>query len=288
MIVAFLTDRLGNQLFQYAAAKALAVRNNTIVKIDKRYYDDYAPAGFAYELDSFCVPQQFLGREEVKKYTWESDSILYRTIRKIYPKRTYFEKSFEYDKQFEYLTGTVYLRGFWQSYKYFAAIEDIIRQEFRFKTIVDHENDAFAKDILTSESVCLSIRRGDHVTNPKIGNTFGSCGPSYYKQGLNILEQGGKKLKLFIFSDDIEWCRKNLDFSHPMVFVQHNFSDSRYDYYLQLMSLCKHFIIPVSTFPWWGAWLSTYAEKTVISPKIWFNDPKINTQDLCPPDWIRI
>lgn len=288
MIVSLITDRLGNQLFQYAAAKALAIRNNTILKIDKRYYEQYAPKGFFYELDAFCIPQQFAAKEEVKEYTWESDSLFYRALRKVYPKYSYFERSFEYDNNFKKLGNKVYLRGFWQSYKYFEDIEDIIRQEFSFKEVIDIEKDVLAKDILSTDSVCISIRRGDHVTSPQIGKTFGQCNKDYYDNALEIIEQKKKKLKLFVFSDDIEWCRGNLRFKHPTIFVKHNFKNSRYDYYLQLMSMCKHFIIPVSTFPWWGAWLSTNKDKIVVAPKRWLNNPNINTNDLCPPNWIRI
>lgn len=288
MIVSCITDRMGNQLFQYAAAKALAVRNKEVVKIDRRYYSHNIPTGFSYELDAFCIPQYFVTDEEIARYTWPNDSLWYRAIRKVYPKYCYFEKSFEYDKGFNTLGSKVYLRGFWQSYKYFEDIKDLIRNEFSFKEQVNTCDDHFAKQINESESVCISIRRGDHITNPKIARIFGKCDKVYYDNALRIIEQKHKNLTLFVFSDDIDWCSENLKFKHPIVFVKHSFDTPRYDYYLQLMSMCRHFVIPVSTFPWWGAWLSTNKDKIVIAPKTWFNDPAINTQDLCPPDWIRI
>jgi hypothetical protein len=54
------------------------------------------------------------------------------------------------------------------------------------------------------------------------------------------------------------------------------------------MSACKHNIIANSSFSWWGAWLNPNPDKIVIAPKKWLNDPKIDTRDVTPKEWIRI
>lgn len=295
MIVAALRDRLGNQMFQYAAAKGLAAKQNTMVKIDKRYYDHHAPKNFFYSLDIFHLPQNFLSNREIREYTGLSNSLFHKGLRKLYkrhqldnPNYIYDERFFQYDNEINSLVDKVYLRGYWQSNKYFSHIENDIKEDFKFKFPIQIEQDVFAKQIIDSNSVCLSIRRGEHIWNPIINKKYGQCDIKYYLKGLEIIGAKETNLNLFIFSDDIDWCSQNIKFDYPTVFVKHQFDKPRFDYYLQLMTLCKHFIIPVSTFPWWGAWLSDNKNKIVIAPKIWFTDSFINTDDLFPESWIRI
>lgn len=54
------------------------------------------------------------------------------------------------------------------------------------------------------------------------------------------------------------------------------------------MSKCKHNIIANSSFSWWGAWLNKNHEKIVISPKEWFADDVVSSQDIIPEKWIKI
>jgi hypothetical protein len=295
MIISAISDRLGNQMFQYAAAKGLAIKQNTDLKIDKRYYDQNAPEGYFYGLGAFHIPQLFASNSEIREYTGLSNSIIHKAIRKVYNKHQlnndnyiYDERFFHYDEDLNKLGDKVYLRGYWQSYKYFSGIKDVIRTEFGFKFPIDVKQDAFAQQILQSNAVCISIRRGDHLWHPVTSKKYGHCNIEYYNKGLEIINAHENNLTLFIFSDDIEWCMQNIKFDYLTVFVKHQFTSPRFDYYLQLITLCKHFIIPVSTFPWWGAWLSNNENKIVIAPKVWFTDPAINTDDLFPDNWIRI
>lgn len=295
MIVAGIKDRLGNQMFQYAAARGLAVTQNTVLKIDKRYYDHNAPEGYFYGLDAFNIAQNFVTNSEIREYTGLSNSLLHKGLRKIFknhqlsnPNYIYDERFFHYDDEINNQGDKVYLRGYWQSYKYFTHIETELRKDFGFKFPINVEQDNFAKQILNSNAVCLSIRRGDHLWHPVTSKKFGYCDIDYYNKGLEIISSKQNNLELFIFSDDIDWCSQNVKFDYPTVFVKHNFTEPRFDYYLQLIALCRHFIIPVSTFPWWGAWMSTNQDKMVIVPRTWFYDEMINTNDLCPPNWLRI
>ncbi len=295
MIISEISDRLGNQMFQYAAARGLAAKHNVALKMDKRYYNHNAPEGYFYGLDAFNLTPDFANNNEIREYTGLSNLLVHKAIRKIYKKHQlgnrnyiYNERFFHYDDELSRQGSNVYMRGYWQSYKYFSHIEDEIRRDFGFRYPIDTATDTFATQILQSNAVCLSIRRGDHLWHPVTSKKFGHCDANYYDEGLKIISAREKDIKLFIFSDDIDWCAQNLKFDYPTVFVKHNFDNPRFDYYLQLIKLCNHFIIPVSTFPLWGAWLSTNPGKIVIAPKVWFTDATVNTNDLFPDNWIRI
>ena len=103
----------------------------------------------------------------------------------------------------------------------------------------------------------------------------------YYKNALDII--GGYE-NLYVFSDDINWCKTNLKFKN-MVFVEGN--DDVED--LWLMSLCDHNIIANSSFSWWGAWLNINPNKKVISPKRWFGEQtNLSSDDIIPVSWTKI
>ena len=64
-------------------------------------------------------------------------------------------------------------------------------------------------------------------------------------------------LSVYVFSNDLEWGRENMDFGNNLVhYVTGNNEDHGYEDMI-LMWECEHHIIANSTFSWWGAYLST-------------------------------
>jgi hypothetical protein len=103
---------------------------------------------------------------------------------------------------------------------------------------------------------------------------------SYYEKSVSII--GEDKLYV-IFSDDINWCKENLNFIKNKIFVTDNL-----DYQdMYLMSMCKNNIIANSSFSWWGAWLNKNTNKKVVYPYIWFNFGPDASQIGCE-NWIKI
>jgi hypothetical protein len=129
--------------------------------------------------------------------------------------------------------------------------------------------------------------KGAYGWNQAIHTDFhGVMGNDYIMRAVDIIESKIENPTYFIFSDDVEWCKENIHLKN-MKIVDHSYAGEKFNYYLQLMISCKHFIIPNSSFAWWSAWLNTNSDKIVIAPKNWFN-VDIDTSDLIPDNWIRI
>lgn len=149
---------------------------------------------------------------------------------------------------------------------------------------LDPYNLELAKLITAKESVSLHIRRGDYLTaeNSIFQNI---CTPTYYKNAVSYMNSNVVNPYYFIFSNDIEWCKNNLNLDN-ITFVDWNIGVNSYKD-MQLMSLCKHNIIANSSFSWWGAWLNNNPNKVVCVPKRWYNN-KATVYGECPDSWVRI
>jgi hypothetical protein len=197
------------------------------------------------------------------------------------------ERSFSFDSSVLKAPSCCYLQGYWQTPRYFATIESFIRQDIVVEEPLTGPNLETAENIRHTEAVSLHVRRGDYVDNLETHQYHGVCGPEYYENAQRVLLEHLGKIELFVFSDDPDWVERNLRFLAPATLVRHNPPERDYED-LRLLSLCRHHIIANSTFSWWGAWLSSHAEKRVIAPKRWFSSAKHSTADLIPPDWTQL
>jgi hypothetical protein len=291
MIIVRLKGGLGNQLFQYAFARNLAHIQNAALKLD--ISDFGADSERQYALAPFNIQENFATPEEIKKLIDPNLTALGKWLYNLFhnhPKRTksYIRaKSPHFDPKFLKLPDNVYLDGYFQSEKYFINIANIIRDEFRVKNELAGKNKAIAEMMQNIQSVNICVRRGDYVTDPKANQTHGVCSLDYYYHCIKQISLKVKSPHFFVFSDDIDWCRNNLKINFPVVFVDHNSFDKAYES-LRLMSFCKHHIIANSTFPWWGAWLASYRDKTIFAPKKWFARDDIKTDGIIPDSWIKV
>lgn len=294
MIITELNGGLGNQMFQYAVARRLAIMNRTDLKLDISTFDTYKLR--AYELTHFNIDAEFAEYNNIAAF--KENSRFKKAFFKLKNRFIAFElinvhekhfgESFLFDKEILNLSDNVYLQGYWQSEKYFKDIETIIRNDFTLKEKLNNKSCEVAELISKSRmSVSIHIRRGDYVSNPITNSMHGTCSLDYYQECVKELAEKFSDLQLFVFSDDPEWVKVNLHFKYPTVFVNHNGAERAYED-MHLMSLCKHNIIANSSFSWWGAWLNNYLDKIVFAPKQWFKQKERNTDDLIPENWIRI
>ena len=291
MVIVHLVGGLGNQMFQYAAGRALAHRNRTQLKLDVSAFEQDPLR--SYRLHCLNVVASIATTDEVVRLTKRGRGLWKRILRRIERylptcKRSVFaDRSDRFDPDILRVRGSVYLAGYWQSEKYFKDIEPIIRQDFTIRDAPDPENQKLAHTIANTNSVSLHVRRGDYVSNPRILHKFGVCSLDYYRSAVARIAEEVDDLHFFIFSDDIRWARDHLRWQYPMTFVAHNGVDKDYED-LRLMSLCRHHVTANSTFSWWGAWLCANPAKIVIAPKRWFKEPGRDTRDLIPDWWHRI
>ncbi len=176
------------------------------------------------------------------------------------------------------------LDGFFQNESYFKDYRSDILNKFKFKKELTGINKDLANKIQTDNSVSLHIRRGDYLTDAK--NDVLSN--HYYLEAINYIVNKIEDPHFYIFSDDIEWVKKNFKITQKHTYIDNNQNSGFYD--IQLMNLCKHHIIANSTFSWWAAWLNGNDKKIVIAPKIWLTDKNAfeDTKNIIPREWMRV
>lgn len=301
MVIARVGGGVGNQMFQYAAGLSLSLRQGSELRLDplelfdpmpragaaKRYYilGDYFTGNFS------LIPAAGFFKAMPVPY-------LPAVIGKAYPNYIssvrgyeYFleKESYVFDPAVMEARGNVYLDGGWLSEKYFKDRETEVRRAFAFKRALSPAAAEMAKRILSTKAVALHVRRGDRVWGVIPSRLHVVAPQSYYDRAIELIAgKVGKDVTIFVFSDEVEWCRNNLTIVPEHVFVSEGHAPFRDDEDLHLMSLCSHFIIPNSTFSWWGAWLSAHKEKVVVAPKDMFHNNAFRDADAFPSSWVRV
>lgn len=278
MIIAQLSGGLGNQMFQYASARSLAEQNSTYVMLDLSWFSqefDVATTPRKYELSCFAMD------ETVQKF---EKSILQAL--KLSFVKTYTESHFHYDPAFTKLPKNTNVKGYFQSEKYFAGIRDILLRDFSWINQPRGKNKELLKQITSDKSsVSVHVRRGDYVSNENAAKFHGLTRMEYYKDAVKQIAKHVKNPNLYVFSDESDWCKRNLKFKQPTIYISHNTNGSED---MRLMKACKHNIIANSSFSWWGAWLNKNPDKIVIAPKQWFSHSESNTKDVIPESWQKL
>lgn len=290
MIKLILSGGLGNQMFEYAAGRALSMRYDTDLFVDLYLLQKKTKATIrSYELSVFNIEapisQSILNKIAIKVFgAIRSKTIGHSFLDKFGIFRD--EKTQYYDKRFELLSKNTTLFGYFQNENYFKGISEQLKVDFTFRSPLSGENDKIRYKIEQMTSVSIHIRRGDYINN---NSNLPVLDLSYYKKAIEYITSQIDNPYFFIFSDGIEWVKKNLDLSK----LNHEFIDwnTNEDSYrdMQLMSLCKHNIIANSSFSWWAAWLNNNPSKLVVAPQKWYKgDTGIYPDGFLPKEWITL
>jgi hypothetical protein len=279
VITARLHGRLGNQMFQYAAAAGLAARHGVPVALDMRGAElrgEGIPTR-VFDLD-LAQPTALppLKQQAPLRYAlWRALGTAPRFRR---------EQGLGYNDAIKGWGDGSYLHGYWQSERYFAHIEPQIRAAFTFPALSNSQNAEMADRISADTAISLHVRRGDYLT-------FAAhvlCDQAYYEAALaRVLDGLQGTPTVYVFSDDPQWAKDNLPLPCNKVVVDFNGPDTDFED-MRLMSLCQHNIIGNSSFSWWAAWLNQTTGKRVAGPTKWFGDPKLSNSDILPAGWLKI
>ncbi len=260
-ISTILQGRLGNQLFQIAVTYALYYQYN----LTPLFSDD-----------SIYFKNIFNNIVSCSSLTYSK--IQFKKINEI---------NLKYNEiKLNNLDASYQLNGYFQSPKYFEKYKKQILELFDLDLHHKMQIKHIYQKIKLENKLCVSlhVRRGDYMS---LKHIYVNLQKDYYNSAVNLFPNA---LTLFvIFSDDIIWCKQNLNYPNMW------FIDKKYEIdlpqevvELYLMSLCDHNIIANSSFSWWGAWLNQNPNKQVIAPKHWYVKQNMDNSDIYCDNWTVI
>lgn len=286
MIYAMITGNAGNQFFQYAFARKLMLEKKDDLTVDMRYIlsgDNVHKAenvlgyfntcDFNLNLDGKYYPMQRFIYAMLIRFLPDRDSsnnvkrfeFLRKHSRFLSKHGLYFYDGADYLEfgDLNIRNKNLFVRGFWECDKYFDDIKDILVNELTPKEPPVKDNLLLYKKMEETESICVTVRRYD---KEEVSDNFFSCDAQFFYNGVNYIKRFHPNATVFVFSDDVEWCRNNLDFGTDTYYESGN--DPIWEK-VRLMSSCKHFVISNSTFSWWVQYLSKNDKKIVVAPNEW-------------------
>jgi len=203
MIISHSIGGLGNQMFQYAAGRALSLARQQPLLLDTSDFADYQlHQGFELQRVFNCPVVVAHAKDMKNMLGWQSNTKIRRRL--ISPRWSALryrhfivESHFQYWEGIQHISHSAYLVGYWQSERYFQAISDIIRADFTFKLPLNTKNAELAEQISQVNAVSLHIRRGDYVQNPVTNAVHGLCSLDYYQAAIQVLAKSVEQPHFF-------------------------------------------------------------------------------------------
>lgn len=293
MIVVRIHAGLGNQMFQYAMARALALQLGCELQLDVSDCGKRTPYGLGvFNVVGNFASEETAARLRQKKTQWVRLVYLLSRYDIRRASKHYFLEGAGCHDPTPMLLDPVhrdyYIEGYWQSQDWFVDAAETIRRELTFREPLDERNAAAVREIESVEAVSIHLRRGDYVSSRKLRRIFAVPMVDYCRRAMEFIAERVDNPHFFVFSNDHPWVRENIAFRHPATFIDHNRTAASAYKDLALMARCRHNIIANSTFSWWGAWLNSHPEKIVTAPEPWFLKAEKIPPNVVPVTWHRI
>lgn len=270
-VIVKLMGGLGNQMFQYAVGYKIAKRLNLQLILDTNFLEDRT-TGVVYRNFDLSIFKKI--KNELNNLPNQQNGCFIINEE---------NKQLILSNELKNVKNDIYVDGFFQVYN---LIDDCMKEIFIFD---EYENkDCFLIDYESTlqDNVMINVRRGDYVTRPSAKAFHGVLEMDYFNKAIEMLPFIPKKI--FVFSDDVEWCFNNFKDDKNVV-IKHELAGEKFKDYLQMMSKFSSLIIPNSTFAWWAAWISEKngTAKNIIAPgtSLWFSGSPGKSVGLIPTNW---
>jgi hypothetical protein len=281
MLILRVKGGLGNQLFQYATARAVAEKRGLHLKLDSETGFSRDTYERAFRLNCFAITAETATRAEVEaaRLRWGLHTLLARRVEGllIAKRRSNF---CPLALRVAVSRRGGYLEGYWHSEEYFKSIRDLLRREFSILIPHDSITASYCATVRSCNSVAVHVRRIRFAYQ---------CNMEYYVAALSLLRQKvGNNLTVFLFSDDTEWALTQ-GRSVFKDFIQVPVSESDGDIQqLRVFSACRHHVLANSTFGWWGAWLADDENHVVIAPRVGWDGTDRVIDHILPARWCAL
>lgn len=264
MIIVKIWGGIGNQLFQYVLGQYLhycyhqevKYDDNSFVSTDKLRKRELDAIDSVITWDNHCSFSKYRGiKGRFLRYCYQ-----------LLPKHHYIGINEKIPKRL-YDNNEYFFQAYWQDYKYYKwLIDNVPSFKVRSKNFPKELNEIKTMIESCPQSASIHIRRGDYFS-PENVSVYGVCTEDYYHKAISLIKNKESKVRFFVFTDDIEWVKENIQLDDNM-FIVPNYDISQFAY-IELMSLCRHHIISNSSFSWWGAVLNEQNGAMVICPSKW-------------------
>lgn len=287
MVKAVIRGGLGNQLFQYASAYALARRLNQTLALDVSFYPKQTLRGF--RLGCFNLSEHEISNQDgciaetLYKHRVVNGIIRRTKISALPVKRGKYliDHAGEFTPGFFSINAkNVFLNGYFQSEEYFAEYRDELLKQLTPNYEPEPSYLEVMEEIRNSNSVAVHVRRGDFIGDAS--KFHYALDARYYEDAISIIKKTVGGVKFFCFSDDIEWVKENIGQTEDLRFISLKTSHADIDE-MMLMKSCKHIITANSTFSWWAAWLNENESAIRIVP-----DRPYGNEKMIPMGWMRL
>lgn len=303
MVYLLIAGRAGNQFFQYAMARSIQEKYKTSLALDLSILNSVGDISYEDTLLYFnTVDYCYASIKEKFPIRWK----IIRLAERIRPKHSgyicyiydiaisfllniisicYYKNDYKSKHFYRGLLKDYIVFGWFESIDYFGEIDNMIKKELSLKPQYDSgKNRQLKSKLMNRQSICISIRRGNFVSDPKIKNKFYICDINYYLKAVELIANQLENPIIYVCSDDIQWCKDNVLFKYDTIYEEKGLKVYEK---IDIMKVCYHFVISNSTFSWWAQHLGNYYSKKVVAPKIWRND-KLSPRNVFEDNWIYL
>lgn len=277
---------LGNQLYQYAAARFIQKRYSCPeIVINSVEYDTYKIRNL--EINSLLNNDKvrFEKNKNIKdgfiRTIYRIYQRLYHDIRKKHAgeivlrigSTVYLLSTTEFFEPKRLLCKRLYMYGYFVSSNTAMAIKKELMSEIRLQSIV-HEGFLKYKNIfMNEETIGVSVR----CARDYVDNGWPVCSSEYYIKGVKEIFKQKQNTKpiIAVFADDLKKVMKE-DWFHVfdnVIYIEGlNVCES-----FELLRYCQDYVCSNSSFSWWGAFLSYSSKPLIVNPnRVFAGNSKID------------